>query len=55
MNEENRERWRHLCELAAVEQDHNRLMELISEINRLLQEKEGGRFEERGTSLDRSA
>ncbi len=35
-----KERWMRLCELAAVEQDHEKLMELISEITRLLDEKE---------------
>jgi hypothetical protein len=35
-----RERWMHLCEQAALEQDPEKLMELVSEINRLLEEKE---------------
>ncbi|HEY4054253.1 MAG TPA: hypothetical protein VGL74_10935 [Terriglobales bacterium] len=35
------DRWRVLCERAATEQDPTRLMELIREINRLLEEKEG--------------
>jgi hypothetical protein len=35
-----RERWHNLCEQAAVEQDADRLLELIKEINRLLEEKE---------------
>jgi hypothetical protein len=30
----------HLCEQAALEQDPEKLMELVSEINRLLEEKE---------------
>jgi len=34
------ERWKQLCEQAAVEQDPERLLTLIAEINRLLQEKE---------------
>jgi hypothetical protein len=34
------ERWRELCSQAAEEQDPDRLMYLISEINRLLEEKE---------------
>jgi cell shape-determining protein MreC len=34
------ERWRKLCEQAAIEQDSDRLLELIKEINRLLEEKE---------------
>ena len=37
---ENEKRWRQLCELAAGEQDHDKLIELIQEINRLLEEKE---------------
>ncbi|HZP61875.1 MAG TPA: hypothetical protein VFB28_00560 [Terriglobales bacterium] len=41
MKEETRERWRQLCEQAAVEEDPERLLTLITEINRLLQEKEG--------------
>lgn len=35
-----KERWMHLCELAALEQDPEKLMQLVSEINRLLEEKE---------------
>jgi len=34
------ERWRKLCEQAAVEEDPHKLLELVSEINRLLAEKE---------------
>jgi hypothetical protein len=37
---EKREIWMHLCEQAAVEQDPDKLMDLIKEINRLLEEKE---------------
>jgi len=40
MQEEVRERWEELCARAAVEQDPKKLLELIAEINRLLQEKE---------------
>ena len=40
MQGENGERWRELCELAAKDQDANRLTEFIAEITRLLQEKE---------------
>ncbi len=36
----NKERWMELCEKAAVEQDPERLLELVQEINRLLEEKE---------------
>ena len=40
MRGETRERWRKLCEQAADEQDPLKLMELVDEINRLLEEKE---------------
>ena len=32
--------WMELCQQASVEQDHEKLMKLIEEINRLLEEKE---------------
>ena len=35
-----KERWMNLCEQATVEQDTQKLMVLIQEINRLLEEKE---------------
>lgn len=34
------ERWRELCQLAAVEQDAQKLIQLIREINELLEAKE---------------
>lgn len=40
MKGEKREIWMHLCEQAAVEQDPDKLMDLIKEINQLLEEKE---------------
>src|SRR6266571_3285573 len=40
MDRETKERWLVLCEQAAVEQDPARLLTLITEINRLLEEKE---------------
>jgi hypothetical protein len=40
MKGENKEHWKLLCERAAVEQDPERLMELIHEINRMLDDKE---------------
>ena len=40
MKGEKREIWMHLCEQAAVEQDPNKLMDLIKQINQLLEEKE---------------
>ena len=42
MQGENGERWKHLCEQAAVEQDPQRLLELVREINRLLAHKQDG-------------
>ena len=40
MKGERGERWRQLCAQAAEEQDPDRLMELVREINQLLEEKE---------------
>ena len=40
MQGKTKERWRELCEQAAVEQDTQKLMALIAEINQLLEEKE---------------
>jgi hypothetical protein len=40
MQGENAERWRKLCEQAAVEQNSQKLMQLVSEINQMLLEKE---------------
>jgi hypothetical protein len=37
---EKREIWMHLCEQAAIEQDPDKLMDLIKQINQLLEEKE---------------
>ena len=38
--QEQRERWMQLCEQAATEQDPEKLMVLINEINQLLEAKE---------------
>ncbi len=40
MTGEETERWKQLCEQAANEQDTGKLMELVSEINRLLDLKQ---------------
>jgi hypothetical protein len=40
MNEQKKERWRELCELAAVEQAPQKLHELVREIIRVLEAKE---------------
>ncbi len=38
--QENKDRWRELCELAEKEQDPKKLVELAKEIDRLLAEKQ---------------
>jgi hypothetical protein len=40
MQGEKAQQWRSLCEQAAIEQDPEKLMWLVAEINRLLDEKE---------------
>jgi len=40
MSEQKNERWRELCELGAVEQDPQRLNELVREIIRILDAKQ---------------
>jgi hypothetical protein len=40
MQGEKAEQWRILCEQAAIEQDPAKLMRLVEQINRLLEEKE---------------
>ena len=40
MKSEKLEQWRRLCELAAIEQDSEKLLALVKEINRLFEEKE---------------
>jgi hypothetical protein len=42
-----KERWQNLCEQAANEQDPQKLLELVREINRLLAEK-SNRFSKAG-------
>lgn len=40
MSSENKQEWMRLCELASKEQDPEKLMELVREITRLLEERE---------------
>jgi hypothetical protein len=40
MKGERKERWQELCELAANEQDPDKLSELVDEIDRMLEEKQ---------------
>ncbi len=35
-----KEEWKQMCEQAAIEQDSEKLMALVTEINRMLDEKE---------------
>jgi len=38
--QEKKERWLELCAQAAIEEDHDKLIELVREINELLEAKE---------------
>lgn len=40
MDQEKKDRWIQLCELASNEKDPERLLQLVVEINRLLDEKD---------------
>jgi hypothetical protein len=40
LQDEKKERWQELCQLAVVEQDPARLIELVHEIEQLLEEKQ---------------
>jgi predicted Zn-dependent protease len=40
MDSAKKERWKELCEFASEEQDPEKLVELVAEIDRLLLEKE---------------
>jgi hypothetical protein len=40
MKGETKERWQELCELAANEQDPDKLSDLVDEIDRMLEEKQ---------------
>ena len=39
MQGETKELWKKLCEEASIEQDSDRLVQLVQEINRLIEEK----------------
>jgi hypothetical protein len=55
MEGENAERWRQLCEQAAIEQDPLKLIRLVTEINRLLLEKEERLLGQKGDQKARQA
>ena len=44
------ERWKRLCEQAAVEQDPDKLLDLITQITQLLEEKEQRLKQQRSNS-----
>ena len=50
MQGEKAEQWRALCERAAVEQDPQKLVRMIEQINRLLGEKEQRLLQSRGNN-----
>lgn len=52
MKGDKREYWMRLCKQAANEQDPEKLMELVKEINRLLEEKELRLKKERPKAAD---
>jgi hypothetical protein len=47
---EKRERWEELCKQAADEQDPEKLIDLVQEINQLLDEKEQRLKQQKGTN-----
>ena len=51
--QEKRELWRTLTEQAATEQDPDKLLDLIREINRLLEEKENRLLKQRRSDTER--
>jgi len=50
MSSEQKQEWMRLCELASKEQDPEKLMELVREITRLLEERETAMKAKRTTS-----
>jgi hypothetical protein len=49
-----KERWRDLCEQAALEQDPRKLSELVAEIDRLLEDKQNRLNESVPRNLEQS-
>lgn len=54
MNSEHKQEWMRLCELASKEQDPEKLMELVREITRLLEQREAAIKAKKSTSESRS-
>jgi malate synthase len=52
MKEETKKVWERYCAQAAVEQDPDKLLELVKEINRMLEEKEDRLLRAREQSPD---
>jgi len=46
--EKNKERWRELCERASIEQDPQKMLDLVKEINEVLAEKVARLEDKRG-------
>ena len=53
MKGKTKEVWEQFCEQAAVEQDPDKLLELVKEINRMLEEKENRLFRARDGAAGR--
>lgn len=49
--QDGKERWVQLCELAAVEQDREKLMAILKEVDRLLSEDENRRKANRARNI----
>ncbi len=50
MSSEHKQEWMRLCELASKEQDPEKLMELVREITRLLEQREAAIKAKKSTS-----
>ena len=50
MSSEQKQEWMRLCELASKEQDPEKLMELVREITRLLEQREAALKAKKSTS-----
>jgi len=55
MQGEMKERWVDLCAQAAIVEDHDRLIELVREIDRLLGEKESRLRQQRNSKVQGAA
>jgi hypothetical protein len=51
MKDQTKERWFQLCQLAAVEEDPNKLLALVTEINTLLERRQQQKTDSRRSDL----